>query len=461
MTGVPAATAAGNGRHSTMHPTPVAEAEFAGLMARLGPFEARPEVAVAVSGGADSMALALLARAWAEGHGGRATGLTVDHALRKGSAAEALRVGEWLGRNGMAHHVLRRRGLRPRANVQAMARAARYELLGRWCRRAGVLHLLIAHHQDDQAETFLLRLGRGSGVDGLAAMAPVAERGSVRLLRPFLAVPGARLSACLRAAGQDWFEDPSNRDRAHARVRVRAALPQLAGLGLTPARLAATADNMGRARAALERATAELLARVIALSPAGHAWLDESALMSAPPEIGLRALAAALRAVGGVAHPPRLRRLETLYAALGGGAAFRGRTLSGCRILAGGDGRLLLCREPAAAAAEVAVRHGARIQWDGRFALQFGRTGFAGGVVVRRLGRAGWAQVVAAAPGARGTPIPAPARPALPALWRGDRVIGVPHLNFWYQASNFPPAALRRIGFEPPRALAPAAFAVV
>ncbi len=292
-----------------MHPNPITEAEFAGLMARLGPFEARPEVAVAVSGGPDSMALALLAQAWATARGGRAIGLTVDHALRAGSAAEAREVGEWLRRRGMAHHVLRRRGPKPRANVQAVARAARYALLEAWCRRAGVLHLLLAHHRDDQAETFLLRLGRGSGVDGLAAMAPVAERAGMRLARPLLAVPGARLAACLRAAGQDWVEDPSNEDRAHARVRARAAMPRLAAEGMTPARLAATAGNMGRARAALERATAELLVRAVVLSPAGHAWLDAATLASVPTEIGLRSLAAALRTVGGATHPPRLRRL--------------------------------------------------------------------------------------------------------------------------------------------------------
>jgi tRNA(Ile)-lysidine synthase len=448
-----------------MNHTPVAAAEFASLMARLGPFEAQPAVAVAVSGGPDSMALALLAQAWAQARGGGAIGLTVDHGLRAGSAAEALRVGEWLCGYGMAHHVLHWRGPRPRANVQAVARAARYELLEGRCRREGVLHLLLAHHRDDQAETFLLRLGRGSGVDGLAAMAPLAERGGVRLLRPLLAVPGTRLAACLRAAGQNWIEDPANKDEAYARVRARAALPHLAAEGMTPARLAATASNMGRARSALERATAELLACAVALSPSGHAWLDAAALAAAPSEIGLRALAGVLRTVGGAAYPPRLRRLRALCAALRDGPPFKGRTLAGCRILAaaGGADRLLLCREPAAAVAAVPVHPGARVLWDGRFALEFGRAGggFADGVVVRRLGRSGWAQVVAMAPDTRGAPIPAPARPALPALWRGDRVLGVPHFRFWCPGADFPPAALRRIGLLPPRALTSTVFAVV
>src|SRR5579863_9177854 len=148
----------------------LSDTEFAETLDRLGPFERRPLIAVAVSGGADSMALALLADAWAKARRGRAVALTVDHRLRAESTAEARQVARWLRRHGIAHEILTWTAPRPRSGVQAAARAARYALLEDWCLRAHCLHLLTAHHRRDQVETFWLRLTRGSGLDGLAAM---------------------------------------------------------------------------------------------------------------------------------------------------------------------------------------------------------------------------------------------------------------------------------------------------
>src|SRR5262249_20106992 len=186
-----------------------------------GPFESRPHLAVAVSGGRDSMALALLVAAWAERRGGRVTAITVDHGLRPEAAAEARQVGRWLRAHGITHRTLRWRppaGALP-GGLQAAARAGRYAPPCGWGRPRGVLHLALAHQQEDQAETLLLRLARGSGLDGLAAMAPIAERMGVRLLRPLLSVPRARLRATLVAAPQPWIDDPSNENPAHARIR--------------------------------------------------------------------------------------------------------------------------------------------------------------------------------------------------------------------------------------------------
>ena len=153
-------------------------------MERLGPFEASPHIAAGVSGGADSMALAVLLHAWAGARGGRVTALTVDHGLRPEAAREARRAGRTLRSLGIGHRSLRWEGPSPTANLQAEARRIRYGLLEDWCARHGVLQLALAHHRDDQAETLLLRLGRGSGLDGLAAMSPVSARAHIRLLRP-------------------------------------------------------------------------------------------------------------------------------------------------------------------------------------------------------------------------------------------------------------------------------------
>ncbi|MFN4089341.1 MAG: tRNA lysidine(34) synthetase TilS, partial [Alphaproteobacteria bacterium] len=191
---------------------------FSGWMQALGPFEAAPRLAVAVSGGPDSLALALLAVRWAATRGGSAVALTVDHGLREESAREAAAAGAVLRRFGLPQHILRWQGGKPATGVQAAARAARYRLMEDWCGANAVLHLLLAHHADDQAETVLLRLGRGSGPFGLAGMAAVRERERVRLLRPLLAVSRRRLAATLRAAGAPWTLDPSNEDPVFARV---------------------------------------------------------------------------------------------------------------------------------------------------------------------------------------------------------------------------------------------------
>jgi len=411
--------------------------EFARLMTRFAPFEGRPRLAAAVSGGPDSLALCLLAGHWARAAGGALTAITVDHGLRPDSAAEARQVGRWLEARGVPHVVLRWREPPPAANVQARARAARYRLLEDWCRRRGVLHLLLGHHREDQAETLLMRLGRGSGVDGLAGMAPVSETRYVRLLRPLLEVPRARLRATLDAQGQDWIEDPSNEDLAYARVRIRKALPALAREGLTAARLADTAARLGRARAALEAATVELLAAGAVLSPAGYGVVDAERLAAAPAETGLRALARLLVTVGGGVYGPRLERLERLYGALcrhgRGGAADRGRTLAGCRILPaprvlGAGTRLLICREPAAIAEPAALDRGPRVHWDGRYLVAAGPR--CRGLNIGRLGRAGWAELVRAAPELRKTRIPGAVRPSLPAIRDRNGLVAVPHLGY-------------------------------
>ena len=399
-------------------------------MAALGPFARPPRLAVACSGGADSMALSLLAGAWARRRGGSVTALTVDHGLRRESAREARRVGAWLAARGIAHQVLRWRGAKPAANVAAAARAARYGLLLDWCRRRQVGDLLVAHHQEDQAETFLLRLARGSGVDGLAAMAPVvAAAAGVRLLRPLLGVPRARLRATLARRHQAWIEDPSNDDPAYARNRMRKLLPLFAAEGLGVPRLAATAARMAAARTALEVATAGLLRASAVLHPAGFALLDVAVLEPVPAELQLRSLSRLLMLLGGLGLPPRLERLERLRAMILAGGLGGGRTLAGCRLLPY-RGRLLVCREPAAVAGPLPLRNGGAVHWDGRFAVSLHGAGRARGFRVAALGAAGWRALAAAGVDRRDDAVPSAVRPTLPALWHLDAVLAVPHLHF-------------------------------
>ncbi len=175
---------------------------FARLLARLGPFEPKPVIALAVSGGPDSMALALLLDEWANHRDARIEAITVDHGLRPESAAEAEQVGRWLAvRRVTRHTVLHWSDAKPEAGIQAAARAARYRLMTEHCRAEGILHLCLAHHLDDQVETRAMRAARHSGPAGLAGMSAIREWGGVRLLRPLLGITKQALHATLAARG--------------------------------------------------------------------------------------------------------------------------------------------------------------------------------------------------------------------------------------------------------------------
>lgn len=348
--------------------TPLTATEFEPLMAQFAPFEPRPRLAVACSGGGDSMALVVLADDWAKARGGEIIALVVDHRLRAESAQEASDVARTLTAHAIAHRILVCAEFSSAANLEDAARRARYQLLESWCEEHGVLHLLTAHQRDDQAETVLMRLARGSGLDGLSGIAPESVRRGCRVLRPLLDVPPARLRATLRARGVAHVEDPMNRDPAFQRVRLRSARALLAAEGLSAERLAATAAHLKRAQIALATMVTETLARAVELDPHGFAALDVAALMATPVEVGLRALAAVLSTVGGADYPPRMHSLERLYRELPHDLA-GGRTLGGCRLLPK-TGRVLVCRELAAVAGRQPLRPGDRLIWDGRFALR-------------------------------------------------------------------------------------------
>ena len=349
------------------------------------------------------------------GRGGEVSALIVDHGLRPSAAAEARQVADWLGARRIDHHILRWTGAKPATGIQAAAREARYRLLGDWCRAGGVLHLLLAHHLDDQGETIALRGARQSGADGLAGMAAVRELAGLRLLRPLLGVPKARLLATLEALRQPWLEDPSNFAQSFARGRLRR------GAGLDVPRLARLAAEHARRRAENEKRTAVWLARNARIDPAGFVMLAGHALAAAPPHVRRRAIQQILMSIGGNRYPPRGARLERLVEQLRAGLA-SGRTLAGCRVLPW-QGALLICREAHRIAEVATLAPGAPVLWDGRFRLEL--YGNAPTLTVRALGRAGTRALGPAA----GRRLPAPVRPSLPSLWRGEQLMEVPHLG--------------------------------
>jgi len=314
---------------------------------------------------------------------------------------------------------------------------------------------------EDQAETLLMRLTRGSGPDGLAAMSAVVETADVRVLRPLLAIPGDRLRRTLAAFGQTWIEDPSNRDSAYGRVRARQWLPALSAAGHSPPALARTAGAFGRRRRDGERRIAALLARACALYPAGYARLDAKEIVAAPPAVAAGAVARVLVAVGGVAYAPAARKLEALMGWFGRADGAPSATLSRCRCQRRGD-EVVVCREGRRLPPPVPIAPGERGVWDGRFDVDArggrGEGNRQDGVWLSALGRDGWAEIVAVEAELRDTPIPYAARLTLPALRDAEGVVAVPHLEFRRLRDPEPACFTVTIRFSPRNSLSGAGF---
>ena len=294
-------------------------------------------IAVAVSGGSDSLALMHLLAGFAKARRlSPPLVLTVDHGLQKSSAAHAKKVAAWAKKAGLKAQVLRRTGPAPKSGIEAAAREARYRLMGAWLAKRKITTLFVAHTGDDQAETFLLRLARGSGLDGLAAMRavapwPVPGFAGLLVARPLLDFRREELRAHLTSLGQPWLDDPMNDDPAFDRVKIRKAMAALAKAGLTVPRIASAAAHLARARESLEIVTEAVLARTVRTIPGG-VLLDPAVLAAAPREVGLRALAAVLMAVSGQAYRPRFESLERLFGLISSGTLGSGATLHGCHI---------------------------------------------------------------------------------------------------------------------------------
>ncbi len=307
-------------------------------------------VLLAVSGGPDSIALMHLATLWRGALGDAAPPwavATVDHGLRGESAQEAAMVGELAGSLGLPHAVLRWEGPKPARGLQAAAREARDRLLAEEARRSGASHVVTAHHADDQAETILMRLVRGSGPAGLAGMAPQRPLGDLVLFRPLLEIPKEQLLATARSAGLPFVSDPSNDNPAFARTKIRRLARLLGEAGLTPARLAILARRARRAEEALAALAAERFMRHACVNE-GAVVLDPEAL-ACPLEIALRLILLAVDRVGkGGDDPVRLARAERLAgdlaAARAKGARLR-RTFGGCVVTLGRHGDVTISRE--------------------------------------------------------------------------------------------------------------------
>lgn len=371
---------------------------------------------VAVSGGSDSTALLHLMSDWCAPRDISLFVATVDHRLRAESASEARAVRRMCEAIGLPHATLVWEDSNHQGNLQDIARTARYGLLRDWAETLGVEAVATGHTEDDQAETFLMNLARGSGVDGLSGIAQSHRLHGVRVVRPLLGHTRSDLRAWLQGRDVGWIEDPSNEDHSYQRVRARSALNALAPLGLDTATLSATTLRLQAARKALGE-TASQVAEDVAREENGDLILKRAAFLALNEEMRSRILAAALVWVSSAPYRPRAKSLKNTLADI---KSHHTATLHGCLIYkVKADFRI--SREVKGTMPRVVVEE--TTIWDNRWSLE---TGNFIGCEVKALGEKGLRALGAERP----SETPRRALLALPSIWRGGRLIACSHLNF-------------------------------
>lgn len=366
---------------------------------------------IGVSGGSDSMGLLTVLADWAHNGGPVLRAVTVNHGLRPEAEQEAAHVAQVCEALGIGHDVVAWQGWNGQGNLPDQARRARYGLMADWAEARGIGQVAIAHTVDDQAETFVMRLAREAGVDGLAAMTRQWRHGPVEFCRPALSLSRDELRRVLHERGVAWVDDPTNHDTAFERVRVREALKTLEGLGVSARALSNVAHHMSEVRETVYWYVF-MAARECVTFQSGDVLIDRAAFRTLQRDIARRLVQHVLQWLSGADYAPRGRSVDLLLEAIRGGTTM---TLHGC-LMSVATETLRFTRE-ARAVADLRVPPGA--DWDGRWRLD---GPWADGSEIGALGNAGLAEC----PDWRETGVPAVTLAASPAVWRGQRLIAAP-----------------------------------
>lgn len=398
-----------NNSQSNHHFPSLEQEEFNQLIEPLGPWgpdrPQMPPIAVAVSGGADSLCLCLLASRWRS----NVIALIVDHGLRHNSAEEAKCVAQQLRDLSIPSKILTLEKLNPGSAVEERARIARYQALFSACCELGCVDLLLGHHAGDQAETVLMRIRAGSGEDGLAAMAQITELLEIRLVRPLLTIAPQRLRATLRKENISWVEDPSNQDQHIQRNRLRKELALGWGKAGMVSMLLHRAQEESQKRMDRDCIQAEMIASLVQLRSEGFAILPKKGLDA-------RALGALIRTISGSVYTPLRKSVETLARNM------RPVTLGGIQIIPAGrmgEGWLMIREASAIESPQPVVRD---MIWDQRFKIIGAKQEFDKELQIGALG-ADYKQF------SDRQGLPASILKTLPAIRHQQKLLAVPHLK--------------------------------
>ena len=394
------------------------------------PFKSK--LAIGVSGGSDSMTLLCCFAKWAKQNDVDLIALTVNHNLRNEAKEETKKVAIWAKNLGIKHHILTWDGIKPTSNIQEQARKARFDLMLSFCQNNNIKYLALAHHLEDQAETFLIRLQRGSGVDGLGAITPLKTITNINIIRPLLNISCCDFKSFLESHNLSWIDDPSNNNDDYQRVKFRKIMPLLTAQGLTADVLAKTAKQMQRARVFLDNYTNQTLAENTISYQAGYIEAKPDVFIKNDDEIALRALKKIIMQVAGLEYPLRLEKLSRLAAALKDVNNFKGATLSGCQIIKikTNEGFLYqFVREFKKVAPLQTITKSGLFYWDNRFFINISYND-SKKLFLKPLGKKHWKELVKDSKNKLKTNIPRLAGICLPALCDEKDVLLVPHLGY-------------------------------
>ncbi|WP_085907203.1 tRNA lysidine(34) synthetase TilS [Kiloniella majae] len=409
---------------------PIEEEEFAQLMSVIALPRNPFRIGVAVSGGADSMALCLLLRNWVKTKGGELFAVTVDHGLRPESGIEAQWVHARLVAEGIQHDVLTRSlsdEEQEKGSSQVRARKARRDLVAGWCKEKEIFFLALGHHLDDQIETFLMRLVRQSKSDGLAGISMQRQDGAMTLIRPLLSFPKERLIETLKYCGWGWIEEPSNQRADYLRNRIRHQLPSLERQGLRKSSLERITHSLGRIRRSLQKKTDAFIDQRVRLNPVGYVEIDFRESEKFQIEIFQRVLQRTLLTVGGGNYSPKTNKLDRLVQSLIGTEPVKA-TLAGCEIIKKDD-VLFVVRENRLVP-KLSLTPGQEYLWDNRFFVQVNDEMESDSLILQTLGERGWQDLCALHPAVKNVGVSRFVRYSLPAVYLGDKIITVPHLEY-------------------------------
>ena len=391
-------------------------------------------IALAVSGGPDSTAMMQIAALSKKLKNSNVTVIVVDHGLREESKNEANIVGQNAKLLGFKFKILKWDGVKPKTRIQEIARKTRYKLMTSWCKKKGIEKLFLAHHLDDQVETFLMRLGKGSGVDGLAVMNYVTEISSLKLVRPFLEIPKTRFIKILSITNLEWISDPSNFNSDYKRSRIRKILPILSKEGINSKQIGLVIKRMRSVKDALNAQTDILLKKYLSNVHNVAYFLNKELLKDEKEkEILLRVLEKIFMNISGSIYPPRRNKLENILSWILENNNVKARTLTGV-VVRKRKSELIFYREPDDCYKSVNIRPlTSRYScWDDRFFLKANKSN---DLQIRALGDVGIKilkeEKILKRQGFQNVPLSA--WKTVPGVWSKKRLISVPTLGYCRQ----------------------------
>ena len=307
---------------------------FRKTMDSLGPYEKKPHLAVAVSGGSDSICLALLVKEWIDNKGGKITALIVDHGLRKNSDEECKKTQIILEEQGIPYHCFKWNLLNiPKKGIQNKAREFRYSIFDDWCFSNNVKNLLVAHHFEDQKETFIMRLNDNSNVYGLACMPKILFKEKLRILRPLLDIKKKEIIKFLNKNNINWMEDPTNKSMKYFRNRIRKILPKLENEGLTDNKLKKMLKKAQKERKSIENRFNLWFKKNVKINNFGYAIVDFNNLRLLKKEDFIFIFSRILNTISGSLYLPKSKYVYNFFKKIKSNLIFDRFNLGGCHVI--------------------------------------------------------------------------------------------------------------------------------